>query len=319
MTINRWAVMPFFESINRLFPLWAIAFSVVAMVQPQWFTSMAPAIQGLLSLVMFTMGLTLSHHDFLRVARSPKPIVVGMVLQFTVMPLAALGIATLLQFDDMLTAGMVLVGATAGGTASNVITWLAGGRVALSVSMTLVSTLMSVALTPLLTWWLLGTGISVDLWGMLLSILKMVMVPVVLGILLHPLLAPQIRRWESALAFVAMAVIVLIIAIVVALNADKLLSLGPIIALAVIAHNGFGLSVAYASARGLGFDRRTARTLAIEVGMQNSGLAVALANQFFTATAALPGALFSIWHNISGSLLAGYWKRRPVDEETDSQ
>ncbi len=231
MNINRWAVMPFFESINRLFPLWAVVFSVVAMVQPQWFTSMAPAIQGLLSLVMFTMGLTLSHHDFFRVARSPKPILVGMVLQFTVMPLAALGIATLLRFDDMLTAGMVLVGATAGGTASNVITWLAGGRVALSVSMTLVSTLMSVALTPLLTWWLLGTGISVDLWGMLLSILKMVMVPVVLGILLHPLLAGKIRRWESALAFVAMAVIVLIIAIVVALNADKLFSLGPIIAL----------------------------------------------------------------------------------------
>lgn len=301
-----------FERLNRLFPLWAILISVLAALQPGLFAGLAGQIPLLLAVIMFAMGLTLSKDDFLRVIRSPLAVAVGVGLQFLLMPLAALAVSYTLRLDAALTAGMVLVGATSGGTASNVITWLAGGRVALSVSMTLVSTLASVVLTPFITWLLVGQSVDVPVWGMLTSIAKLVVAPVVLGVIAHHFLRDKIRAVEPALATLAMAAIVLIIAIVVALNAGRLFTLGPVVAIAVIAHNGLGLAGGYWFSRLLGYDVRTARTIAIEVGMQNSGLAVALANQFFTATAALPGALFSVWHNISGSLLAGYWKRRPV-------
>ncbi|TDX31508.1 BASS family bile acid:Na+ symporter [Modicisalibacter xianhensis] len=306
--------MSIFERLNRLFPVWAILFAILAAWQPDWFTSLAGQIKLLLAIIMFAMGLTLSRHDFLGVLRAPLPVAVGVVLQFTVMPVAALAVSWALGLDAALTTGMVLVGATAGGTASNVMTWLAGGHVALSVSMTLVSTLISVVATPLLAWLLVGQSVEVPVAGMFMSIAQLVIAPIALGVVIHHFLGQQIRRVEPLLATVAMAAIVLIIAIVVGLNAGRLATLGPLVAVAVILHNAIGLAGGYGVGRLLGFDQRVARTIAIEVGMQNSGLAVALANQFFSATAALPGALFSVWHNVSGSLLAGYWKRRPVTD-----
>lgn len=302
--------MATFERINRLFPVWAILLAVIAAFVPEFFTGLAGDIKTLLVVIMFAMGLTLTKGDFARVVKSPKPIAVGVLLQFLVMPLAALLISRLLNLSTELTIGMVLVGATAGGTSSNVMTWLAGGHVALSVSMTMVSTLISVFATPLLTLLLLGQSIDVPVMGMLMSIGQLVVIPIMLGVVIHHFLGTHIQRVEPALATLAMASIVLIIAIVVALNAGRLTTLGPIVALAVIAHNGIGLAAGYGLARLLRFDTRTARTIAFEVGLQNSGLAVTLANQFFSAGAALPGALFSVWHNVSGSLLAGYWKHR---------
>ena len=304
--------MSIFERINRLFPVWAILLAVIAAFVPEFFTGLAGYIKTLLVIIMFAMGLTLTKEDFVRVVKTPKPIAVGVLLQFLVMPLAALLVSRVLGLSPELTIGMVLVGATAGGTSSNVMTWLAGGHVALSVSMTMVSTLISVVATPLITLLLLGQSIDVPVLGMLLSIAQLVVAPIVLGVVIHHLLGTHIQRVEPALATLAMAAIVLIIAIVVALNAGRLSTLGPVVALAVIAHNGIGLAAGYGLARALRFDTRTARTIAFEVGLQNSGLAVTLANQFFTATSALPGALFSVWHNVSGSLLAGYWKRRHV-------
>ncbi|MHA3026001.1 bile acid:sodium symporter family protein [Chromohalobacter israelensis] len=304
--------MSIFERINRLFPVWAILLAVIAAFVPEFFTGLAGYIKTLLVIIMFAMGLTLTKDDFVRVVKTPKPIAVGVLLQFLVMPLAALLVSRVLGLSPELTIGMVLVGATAGGTSSNVMTWLAGGHVALSVSMTMVSTLISVVATPLITLLLLGQSIDVPVLGMLLSIAQLVVAPIVLGVVIHHLLGTHIQRVEPALATLAMAAIVLIIAIVVALNAGRLSTLGPVVALAVIAHNGIGLAAGYGLARALRFDTRTARTIAFEVGLQNSGLAVTLANQFFTATSALPGALFSVWHNVSGSLLAGYWKRRHV-------
>lgn len=311
--------MGIFERLNRLFPVWAVLMSAAAVWRPELFTGFVGQIQTLLAVVMFAMGLTLSQQDFLRVARAPKPLFVGMALQFVLMPLAALAVSRVLGLDADLTAGMVLVGATSGGTASNVITWLAGGRVALSVSMTLASTLASLALTPLITWLLIGQSVDVPVWGMLVSIAKLVIAPVVGGVVVHHLAGARIRSLEPALASLAMAAIVLIIAIVVALNAGHLAVLGPLVALAVVVHNALGLIGGYGISRLLGFDLRTARTIAIEVGMQNSGLAVTLASQFFSASAALPGALFSIWHNISGSALAGYWKRRPAADDASAR
>lgn len=311
--------MLLFERLNRLFPLWAVLFALLAVLSPSLFTGLAGQIQTLLALIMFAMGLTLSRHDFLGVVRAPLPMVVGVVMQFVFMPLAALGVSLVMGLSAELTTGMVLVGATAGGTASNVMTWLAGGRVALSVSMTLASTLVSVILTPLITWLLVGQSVDVPVWGMLASIAQLVVAPIAAGVVVHHFVGHHLRRIEPALATLAMTSIVLIIAIVMALNAGRLASLGPLVAIAVIAHNGLGLMGGYGVSRLLGFDERTSRTMAFEIGMQNSGLAVALANQFFTATAALPGALFSVWHNISGSLLAGYWKRRPVEEAIDAR
>ncbi|KFF48829.1 bile acid:sodium symporter [Gammaproteobacteria bacterium MFB021] len=301
-----------FERINRLFPVWAILLATLAAFQPQLFVGFKADIKMLLVVIMFAMGLTLTREDFARVVTAPKPVAVGVVLQFLIMPLAALLVSRVLGLGPELTTGMVLVGATAGGTSSNVMTWLAGGHVALSVTMTMVSTVISVVATPFITWLLVGQSIDVPVLGMLLSIAQLVIAPIALGVLFHHLLGARIRKIESALATLAMAAIVLIIAIVVALNAGNLATLGPIVALAVIAHNAIGLSGGYWLSRALGFDIRTARTIAFEVGLQNSGLAVALANQFFTAGAALPGALFSVWHNVSGSLLAGYWKQRGV-------
>ncbi|GAA5171535.1 MULTISPECIES: bile acid:sodium symporter family protein [Halomonadaceae] len=309
--------MSIFERINRLFPVWAVLLAVVAALLPELFSGLAGYIKTLLVIIMFAMGLTLSRDDFARVVKSPKPIAVGVVLQFLIMPMAALLVSLMLGLSPELTTGMVLVGATAGGTSSNVMTWLAGGHVALSVSMTMVSTLISVFATPLLTLLLVGQSVDVPVAGMLMSIAQLVVAPIVLGVVIHHLLGSHIQRVEPALATLAMAAIVLIIAIVVALNAGRLATLGPIVALAVVLHNAIGLGGGYALARALRFDKRTARTIAFEVGLQNSGLAVTLANQFFTATAALPGALFSVWHNVSGSLLAGYWKRRPVGDEAE--
>lgn len=299
-----------FETLNRLFPLWAIAAATLAAFVPETFAALDGLIQPLLALIMFAMGLTLSRHDFAAVARTPRAILIGVSLQFALMPAAAFAISHLLGLSTVLTVGMMLVGATAGGTASNVVTWLAGGNVALSVSMTLVSTLLSIVMTPLLVWAWLGTSIEIPVSGMLWSIARLVILPIALGSLCHHCLAATIRRVEPALASVAMTAIVLIIAIVVALNADRLASLGPMVALAVVLHNGCGLAGGFWIARLCGLDERDSRAVAIEVGMQNSGLAASLATTFFPAAAALPGALFSVWHNISGALLAAWWKRR---------
>jgi len=271
----------------------------------------------LLATVMFLMGITLTSDDFKRVLVFPKPILIGVFLQFLIMPLAAFLLSRLLQLSPELTVGMVLVGSCAGGTASNVICYLSRGDVALSISMTLASTLLGVIATPLLCTVYLATTVSVDSVGMLLNIIQVVLVPVSLGVITNRLLGPTVARLEPVLPSLSVLAILLIIAIIVALNADRLGEVGLITVVAVILHNTLGLGGGYSLARLLGCNRRQCRTIAIEVGMQNSGLGVALALEFFSATAALPGALFSIWHNVSGSLLASWWST--AGKKTDAQ
>jgi BASS family bile acid:Na+ symporter len=236
-----------------------------------------------------------------------------VVLQYLVMPATAYLVSRLLGLSPELVVGMVLVGSVAGGTASNVIAYLAKGDVALSITMTLLSTLLSVLATPYLTLFYVGRTVPVPALGMLISIAKMVLVPLALGLLFNRILGEKRRRIENWLPFTSMIAIVAIIAIVVSLNSRNLASVGALILVAVTLHNGIGLTVGYWSARLLGFSEKVSRTVAIEVGMQNSGLGVALASKYFAPMSALPGAVFSVWHNISGSLLAGYWGRK---EET---
>ena len=296
--------------LTRMFPLWAILFSLTAWYQPSLFNSYKSWIVPLLSVVMFGMGMTLHLSDFRRAFNMPRLILTGLMLQYSVMPLAAILIASMLKLDPVLTAGMVLVGASPGGTASNVICYLAKGNVALSITLTAISTMLAIVLTPLIALLLIDTSIDVPAGKMLFSILIMVIIPVTLGITVNHYFGKALKPVRHAFPLVSVLAIVFIIAIIVALNADRLSQLGPALLLAVMLHNGAGLFMGYASARLLGTPPAESRTLAIEVGMQNSGLAVALAIKYFTASAALPGAIFSIWHNLSGSALATIWSKR---------
>jgi len=212
--------------------------------------------------------------------------------------------------STQLTAGLVLVGSCAGGTASNVIAFLARGDMALSISMTMASTLLGVLATPFLCAFYLSEAVTVDVAGMLLNLIAVVLIPVAMGLLCNRLMARQVRLIKPALPSLAILAILIIIATVVALNADQLLQVGPVTLAAVMLHNILGLAAGFYLSRLFGFDLRQSQTIAIEVGMQNSGLGVALALQFFSATAALPGALFSVWHNISGSMLAAHWSKK---------
>jgi len=296
--------------LNRLFPLWAVLAAAIAFANAEPFMQLESLIVPLLASIMFMMGLTLTRVDFQRVVADPRPVMVGVACQFVIMPLLALTLATMLQLSTQLTAGMVLVGSCAGGTASNVITYLARGDVALSISMTVASTLVGVVATPLLCSFYLSQTVAVDALGLLVSIVQLVLLPVMLGYAFNSWLPGPVARLQPILPGASIFSILTIIATVVALNAERLLDVGPLVMVAVVLHNCLGLLGGYLMGQLLGFNLRQSQTLAIEVGMQNSGLGVALALQFFSATAALPGAIFSVWHNISGSILASYWSRK---------
>ena len=297
------------QHLTRLFPLWALLLAWLAWMQPGLFSDYSPAILPLLALVMFGMGLTLTAQDFLRILAMPRIIGLGVLLQFSVMPLVAWLIAMLLNMNPLLTAGMILVGASPGGTASNVICYLARGNVALSITLTAVSTLLAVVLMPGISWLYLNTTIDVPVLDMLKTILWLVLAPVSLGVLMNHLAHRQLKPLRQVFPLLSVLAIVLIIAIIVALNSERLGQLSLLLVLAVALHNLTGLGLGYFLTRALGYDRSLSRTLAIEVGMQNSGLAVALALKYYAPLAALPGAVFSVWHNLSGSLLASLWSR----------
>lgn len=297
-------------TFNRLFPLWATLLSLTAFFFQELFAGFEGGIVPLLAGVMFLMGLNLRSADFIAIVKDPKPVLVGVALQFALMPIFAITLSMMLQLSNQLTVGMVLVGCCAGGTASNVICYLAKGELALSVSMTLASTLIGVILTPLLCAFYLSESVSVDTLGMLETMLTIVLLPLVAGLGVNHFAETKIAAIEFLLPTAAILLILMIIAIVVALNASRLGDVGLLTLVAVILHNIGGLSGGYFISRLFGFDVRRSQTIAIEVGMQNSGLGVALALQYFSATAALPGALFSVWHNISGSLLASHWSQK---------
>ncbi|MGD2161012.1 MAG: bile acid:sodium symporter family protein [Gammaproteobacteria bacterium] len=296
--------------LTHLFPLWAVMASALAWLQPHIFNSYSTWIVPLLSIVMFGMGLTLHLSDFGYVLQMPRLVFAGITLQYTIMPLTAVALSSIMGLDPLLTAGMILVGTCPGGTASNVICYLARGNVALSITLTAASTLLAVLLTPALTYQLVSASIEVPAWDMVLGIFYMVIIPVSAGVLLNHIAGRKLKPFSEAFPLLSVIAIVFIIAISVSLNADNFQQIGVMVVIAVILHNIAGLFLGYLTSRLLGYSPTECRTLAIEVGMQNSGLAVALAMKYFSAAAALPGALFSIWHNLSGSILAGFWSKR---------
>ncbi|MEW8028259.1 MAG: bile acid:sodium symporter family protein [Candidatus Thiodiazotropha sp.] len=295
--------------ITRLFPVWALVFSLAAYGKPGLFIDLKPAIVPLLGVVMFGMGMTLTWKNFTAVLRRPSVIGLGVLMQYMVMPFAAWLIAILIGLPPYLMAGLVLVGACPGGTASNVVCYLARGDVALSITLTTASTLLAIIATPILTWLYVGQKVPVPIASMLWSIFKIVLLPVSLGVLVNSFFTRKLGAIKHIFPLLSVLAIVVIIAIIVALNKANLATMGMAVALSVILHNLLGLAGGYWLPRALGWDERVCRTLAIEVGMQNSGLGVALAVKYFSVAAALPGALFSIWHNLTGSMLAGFWSR----------
>jgi len=308
--------------INRivnLFPVWAIILSTVAFYNADIFSSLKDIIIPLLALVMFSMGMTLTWDDFKAVVKKPTVIAIAVCIQFVLMPLFAYAISIALNLSVEIMTGMILVGASAGGTASNVICYLAKGDVALSILMTVVSTLCAVILMPALTFIYLNQVVPVPVEAMLKSIVMIVLLPVLLGTLINSFFGQRLKAIQNIFPLLSSLSIVFIIAIIVGLNQNNLNTMALPVLIAVCSHNILGLIVGYTIPKLLNYDVRTCRTICIEVAMQNSGLSVALAIKYFANTAALPGALFSIWHNISGSLLAYYWRNntKMIDQSND--
>jgi len=298
------------DRVTKLFPLWAIIFSLIAYYCNNFFSIFSSAIVPLLIVVMFGMGMTLTWDNFKRIFKSPLVILLGFGLQYLIMPIAGYFVSVLFNLSPVMMAGVVLVGCSPGGTASNVITYLGNGDVALSITLTLTSTVLAVFLTPFFSYIILNHVVPVPAGEMFLDILQIVLIPVLMGTAINSFFSKKINKIRNIFPLISTLAIVFIIAIIVALNKSKITEMNFIIVAAVMMHNLIGLSFGYFIPKLLKYDKKICRTICIEVGMQNSGLSVALAVKFFSAAAALPGAIFSIWHNLSGSLLAGWWRNR---------
>jgi BASS family bile acid:Na+ symporter len=368
------------------FTVWVFAFVAASMFYPSlfgtWFGfDLKILIVPLIQIITFGMGTTLSLKDFERVFTLPWPVFVGIFLQFGVMPLVGYAIAMLLRFDPEVAAGIILVGSVSGGVASNVMTYLAGGNVPLSVTMTACSTLMAPVMTPFLMKTLAGKLIQVDFFAMMISIINMIIVPILAGLIANRILYSQ-KKWantasslglvsvgaialligttflqeeflgslaamkngtilglalislvalaklvvrtvlsgpenwmDRALPILSMTSICFIIAIITARSRNELLTVGMTLVIAAIIHNSIGYFLGYWGARAARLDERACRTVAIEVGMQNGGMATGIAMDVLKSTsAALAPAIFGPWMNISGSVLASWWRRKPIRE-----
>ena len=286
--------------------------AVVALVVPEGFSWMDTwVINPLLGVIMFGMGLTLSPQDFKIVAQRPKDIIAGALAQFVIMPSLAWALAKAFALPEELALGVILVGCCPGGTASNVITYLAKGDLALSVGMTATTTLLAPLVTPLLVWLLAGTMVDVDTVGMLLSIVYVVIAPIVAGLLCQRFLRKLTESVTPYLPAFSSLTIAVVVAIVVSHVADKLLSGGLIVVVVVMLHNLGGLSMGFLLGKLMRMTKPKNTAIAIEVGMQNSGLASSLAVMHFAAfpLATVPGAIFSVWHNISGAMVASLLRK----------
>ena len=308
------------EFFGKYMALIVLAVAALALFVPQsslWIDT--SWINYLLMVVMFGMGLTMKPRDFALVFKRPKDILVGTAAQFIIMPALAFGLSKLFQLDPALTAGVVLVGTCPGGTSSNVITYLSKGDVALSVGMTSVNTLLAPLLTPAITWLLLQTTVRVDVWAMFWSIIQVIIIPVALGFVINRVFGKFTEKAVAVLPSVSTVAICLIIAAVVSHNAEKIYTSGVLVFAVVILHNLLGYAGGFGLGKLLKMPPEKVKALSIEVGMQNSGLATSLAGTAFSglAMATVPGAVFSVWHNISGAILAGFYRRWKNSSENE--
>jgi BASS family bile acid:Na+ symporter len=302
------------NAATNLFPLWVLLGGVLALVHPPLFTWFSgPAIVWGLALIMLGMGITLSLDDFRGVARMPRAVALGFVAQYSIMPLTGYTIARALELPTPFAVGLILVACCPGGTASNVVTYLARANVALSVLMTMCSTFGAIVMTPLLTRWLAGTLVPVDAWGLFVSTVQVVLLPILLGVALHHGTPRLVGAVQPVAPLVAVLTIVMICSSVIAQSADAVIASGQRLLLAVLALHATGFTLGYVLTRLTGYGRAVSRTVSIEVGMQNSGLGVVLARQHFAdPLTAVPCAISSVFHSVIGSALAGVWRLRPA-------
>ncbi|MDP4679228.1 MAG: bile acid:sodium symporter family protein [Cyclobacteriaceae bacterium] len=294
----------------------------ISMYYPSYFTTIGEfelksLIVPLLQIIMFGMGTAMSIKDFSGVIKMPKGVLVGMLCQFSIMPVVGFGIATLFNFSPEIAAGVVLIGSSPSGLASNVMAYLAKANLALSVTLTAVSTLLAPLMTPLLMKVFAGQFVPIDFWGMMISITKIVIIPIIGGLIFNHFFHGKAKWLDKAMPLVSMGGIALIISIITAAGRDSLLSIGLLLMLAAIIHNGAGYFLGYWSCRLLKMKEQDCRTIAIEVGMQNGGLASGIALEMGkVSTIGLAPAVFGPWMNISGSCLATWWRdKKPTNED----
>lgn len=299
----------FSRFVQKTFALWVLVFAAIAFINPSLFSFVGPYIALILGVIMFGMGVTMTVDDFKGVFKQPKSVLIGTVAQFTIMPLLAYALAVLFKLPTEIAIGVILVGCCPGGTSSNVMTYLARGNTALSVSCTAVSTILAPILTPAIFFVLASQWLDINAGDMFKSILQIVLVPVVLGLVVRSVLGKRAASYSEVMPLVSVIGIVLIVAFVVGASKDRIIESGLLIFAVVVLHNGLGYLIGFLAARLLKLDFADQKAVSIEVGMQNSGLGVALAGMHFAASpvTAVPSAIFSFWHNISGPLLATYW------------
>ena len=305
------------QFVSRHMAAIVILMAVVALIAPEAVSVIKTSyVNTLLGIVMFGMGLTLKPEDFRIVFSHPRSVAIGAVAQFTIMPLVAWILTKVFSLSPELTVGVILVGTCPGGTSSNVITYLSRGDVALSVGMTAVSTVLAPLMTPLLTLLYAGETVDVNVMSMFLSIVQVVIVPIIAGFIINRYFARFAARAAECLPLVSTLAIVAIVGAVVSANASRIMTSGLLILVVVILHNVTGYLLGYLVAHVMRLDSRKCRAISIEVGMQNSGLATSLATVHFAQypLAAIPGAVFSVWHNVSGALLAGFFQRQEDKE-----
>lgn len=297
------------QFVGKTFAVWTVLFAVLGFMLPEVFSPLTALIVPLLGIIMFGMGLTISAKDFSEVAKRPIQVAIGVVSQFLIMPLIAVALTVLIPLPPEVAAGVILVGCCPGGTSSNVMTYLAKGDLALSVACTSVTTLLAPVITPFLVWMFASTYLPVDAGAMFVSILKMVILPLALGFAAQRFIPRLVDASLPALPLVSVTGIVLIVAAVVAASKGAIAQSGLMIFAVVVLHNLLGYAIGYMAARLTGLSLARRKAIAIEVGMQNSGLGAALANAYFSPLAAVPSAMFSVWHNISGALVANILAR----------
>ncbi|MFY7003387.1 bile acid:sodium symporter family protein [Acinetobacter pittii] len=306
------AFLRFTQFIQKTFALWVIVFAALALWQPELFVWLKAYIPWILGIIMLGMGMTMTVDDFKGVLQSPKAVLIGVVAQFVVMPGLAYVLCKLFNLPPEIAVGVILVGCCPGGTASNVITYMAKGNVALSVACTSVSTLLAPVLTPAIFYLLASQWLKIDAASMFISILQVVLLPIIVGLILRTWLKRQVESYIQVMPLVSVIAIVAIVAAIIGGSKAAILQSGLLILAVVILHNGLGYLLGFTAARFFKLPYADSKAIAIEVGMQNSGLGVALAAVHFAASpiTAVPSAIFSLWHNISGPALATYWASR---------
>ena len=314
------ALLQFSQFVQKTFALWVILFSAIALMLPDLFIWLRAYIPWMLGLIMFGMGMTMTPGDFKSILQSPKAVAIGVVAQFMVMPGLAFLLCQLFQLPAEIAIGVILVGCCPGGTASNVITYMAKGNTALSVACTSVSTLLAPLLTPAIFYLLASQWIEINALSMLISILQVVLFPIILGLIVRALLKTKVEGYIQVMPVISVIAIVAIVAAIIAGSKTQILESGLMILGLVALHNGMGYLLGYWASRILKLAEIDCRAVSIEVGMQNSGLGVALAATHFAASpiTAVPSAIFSLWHNISGPALATYWAAKSKTIESGS-